>query len=271
LLRGGVVFAMIARWGWADVVVRPRTDAPPRAPPEETPPQAANDSPPEETPPERQAAPPPAIVDEPIAEEEAELLEEEEAPIVAEELSEEEAALLTSDDPSLDEPADAPLEEDVEVPPAPPPPTVRPPQQNPWAGREPSTLSGVHRRVMRGQTITKRHMRSVAAYRRRHPRDVRATLLLAQAYASRGWLSSSLEQYRNVYRRNPAARGDPRMLRDIVRMSGTESLHSEAAAALIEIYGAESIPAIERAIERERAPATQQRLRTALAMVRAAG
>jgi serine/threonine protein kinase len=209
----------------------------------------------------------------PDAPREDEVTDEPEAPIAAgDEVSEEEAALEQDPDPTLDEIADAPLEEteDVADVPAPPPPAARPPAANPWAGSEPPTLSRVHRRVARGSAITKRHMRQVAAYRRRHPNDVRATLLLAQAYTARSWLSAGLDQYRRAYRRQPSSRGDPRMQRDLVRMAGTESLHTEATAALVEIYGREATAAVERAIERERDAASRARLTQALAAVRAA-
>ncbi len=181
-----------------------------------------------------------------------------------------EEAPVEENDPSLDEIADAPLEEDEEeVEPEPPPPRVRPAARNPWGGREPATLSLVRRRIARGQPITKRHMRQVAQYRRRNPSDVRATLVLAQAYASRGWLSSALSQYRRAYRRQPSSRGDPRMQRDLIRMAGTESLHADASSAIVEIYGAEIVPALERAIARERDGAVRARLEAALARARA--
>lgn len=181
-----------------------------------------------------------------------------------------EEAPVEENDPSLDEIADAPLEEDEEeAEPEPPPPRVRPAARNPWGGREPATLSLVRRRIARGQPITKRHMRQVAQYRRRNPSDVRATLVLAQAYVSRGWLSSALSQYRRAYRRQPSSRGDPRMQRDLIRMAGTESLHADASSAIVEIYGAEIVPALQRAVARERDGAVRARLEAALARARA--
>src|SRR5690606_24853862 len=120
-----------------------------------------------------------------LAELEEEELDEEDSSASEEELAAqaeaEEGPLPDANDPTLDEPADAPLEEDalVEGEAEPPPPVVRPAARNPWAGREPATLALVKRRISRGQTITKRHMRQVASYRRSHPRDVRATLVLA--------------------------------------------------------------------------------------------
>ncbi|HEY8430690.1 MAG TPA: hypothetical protein VIL20_20060, partial [Sandaracinaceae bacterium] len=180
-----------------------------------------------------------------------------------------EAETPVGNDPALDEIADAPLEEDAsDAEPEPPPPAARPAARNPWAGREPPTLALVRRRIARGNPITKRHMRQVAQYRRQNPSDVRATLLLGQAYASRGWLSNALAQYRRAYRRDPSSRGDPRMKRDLVRMAGTESLHAEATAALVEIYGHEAVPVVQRAIARERDAATRRRLEATLARLR---
>lgn len=207
--------------------------------------------------------------------EDEELDDEEDSSASEEELAAqaeaEEGPLPDANDPTLDEPADAPLDEDalVEAEAEPPPPVVRPAARNPWAGREPATLALVKRRISRGQTITKRHMRQVASYRRSHPRDVRATLVLAQAYASRNWLTAALETYRRAYRRDPSSRGDSRMQRDLIRMAGMESLHAEATSALVEIYGPEAVPALTRAVARERNAEARARLEATLAAVRA--
>ena len=210
-----------------------------------------------------------ALEEEELDEEDSSASEEE----LAAQAEAEEGPLPDANDPTLDEPADAPLEEDAlaEEEAEPPPPVVRPAARNPWAGREPATLALVKRRITRGQTITKRHMRQVASYRRSHPRDVRATLVLAQAYASRNWLSAALDTYRRAYRRDPSSRGDSRMQRDLIRMAGIESLHTEATSALVEIYGGEAIPALTRAIARERDAASRARLEATLAAVRSSG
>lgn len=183
----------------------------------------------------------------------------------------EEGLVADGHDPSLDEPADAPLEEEEEEEPESEakerPPVARPPARNPWAGREPATLALVRRRISRNQTITKRHMRQLTNYRRRNPGDVRAVLVLAQVYASRNWLTSALQTYRRAYRRDPSARGDVRMMRDLIRIAGTESLHREGTSALVEIYGSEVRRPLERAIARERDPETRARLEAALAAI----
>lgn len=216
----------------------------------------------DEAPLERIAAAPGDAEDAALEDEESSVSEEE---LAAEALAEEGSA-PGPDDPTLDEPADAPLEETAEEEIA-EPPARRPAARNPWAGREPAAIALVKRRVARGQTITKRQIRQVARYRRQNPSDVRATLVLAHAYASRGWYSAAIDSYRRVYRRDPSARGDRRMMRDLVRIAGTESLHAEGTSALVEIYGPEARGELERAAARERDDAVKARLEAALAQM----
>ncbi|HJL19279.1 MAG TPA: protein kinase [Sandaracinaceae bacterium LLY-WYZ-13_1] len=156
-------------------------------------------------------------------------------------------ATATEDDPSADDPE--------------PPPADRPGARNPWRGRTPALLARVRRRISRGHTITRGHIRLVQQYRRRHPRDVRATLVLGRMSATKGWLSAALGHYRRAYRRDPSARGDPHMLRDMVRIAATETLHEDATEALIEIYGREARATVRRAAARERDPEDRARLR----------
>ena len=167
----------------------------------------------------------------------------------------------------LEDEVDAPLrdEEDEADEPAPPPRESRPAARNPWRGRAPQPLDRVRRRISRGHTITKGHINEVARYRRRNPNDVRATLVLAQAYMARGWLSSALIQYRRAYRRDPSSRGDARMHRDLIRLAGIENIHDDATAAIVEIYGTEAAESLRSAIRREADAGTRARLEDTLA------
>ncbi|MFK7987739.1 MAG: protein kinase [Sandaracinaceae bacterium] len=169
-------------------------------------------------------------------------------------------------DPSLDEEADAPLDEDDEEAPV-APPRSRPRAANPWRGRTPSTLARVRRRISRRQPITKRHIRQVARYRASHPSDVRATLVLAHAYMARGWFSQALTQYQRAFRRQPSCRADARMRADLIRLAGLSAHHRRATAALAEIYGREAVPMLRRARARESDAAKRGRLGAALAQV----
>jgi serine/threonine-protein kinase len=156
-------------------------------------------------------------------------------------------APAAADDPTADDPA--------------PPPADRPAARNPWRGRTPSLLARAQRRLDRGNPITRGHIRAVQRYRQRRPRDVRATLTLGRMSAAKGWLSAALGHYRRAYERDPSARGDPHMLRDLIRMASTETLHEEATEALIAIYGREASGAVRRAARRERDRDRRSRLR----------
>ncbi len=195
---------------------------------------------------------------------------EQEAPQPTETLPaaiEEEEAIEEGDN-TLEQPAEAPLEEDEEEIAPLPAPATRVAARNPWGGREPEAISRVRRRLMQGHPISQASMRQVANYRRRNPSDVRSTLLLARVYGSRGWHPSALAQYQRAYRRDPSSRGDPRMKRDLIRMVASEALHEAASVALVEIYGSEAVEALEEALAREQDPAIRARLTAALARVR---
>jgi len=161
-----------------------------------------------------------------------------------------------------DAPEEEPEEEEVA------PPAERPAARNPWREGTPRALVQVRRRVARGHPITTRHIRAVQQYRRRNASDVRGRLALAQVYVARGWLTNALNLYRGAYRRDPSVRGDPRMRRDLARMTGLAPLHREATEALVEIYGDEATGTLQALIRRERDEATRGRYEAALARLR---
>lgn len=165
----------------------------------------------------------------------------------------EDTPLAVADDAPEDEP-----EEEIA------PPAERPAARNPWREGTPRALVPIRRRVARGHPITTRHIRAVQQYRRRNPSDLRGRLALAQVYVARGWLTNALRQYRGAYRRDPSVRGDPRMRRDLARMTGLAPLHGEATDTLVEIYGEEARATLGRLLRREPDAETQRRYRAAL-------
>ncbi len=158
---------------------------------------------------------------------------------------------------ALDE-AEAPAEE---------PGAARVEARNPWRRGVPRELASVRRRVARNQSIATRHLRAVSSYRREHPDDVRAALLTAQVYLARGQAVRALNVYERAYRRDMSARGDPRMRRDLIVMASSSALHARATDAIAEIYGAEAVDGLTRAIGRARDAEVRARLQATLARV----
>ena len=121
---------------------------------------------------------------------------------------------------------------------------------NPWHRRPfPRTLASLRRRVLGGGRVTDSTVRALREYARDHRDDVRPGLLLGHAYVRRAWLSDALERYELAYRLSPEARGDPRMLQNLLWMVGTQPpVASRAADAVATIYGAEATAALDEAL-----------------------
>lgn len=85
--------------------------------------------------------------------------------------------------------------------------------------------------------------------------DPRPQIVLAYHYANFGARSDSITRYQKAYAANPAARGDPRMLPDLVDFAAHDDprIAWSARRAVIEIYGRDARPYVENEIARRRA------------------
>ena len=59
-----------------------------------------------------------------------------------------------------------------------------------------------------------------------------------------------MERYQRAYRADPTCRGDPQMLEDLLKAVSHRVAGRNAAQAIRDIYGAEALPALEKAIAR---------------------
>ena len=77
-----------------------------------------------------------------------------------------------------------------------------------------------------------------------------------------------MERYVRAHREDSTCRGDPQMLADLLKAAAHPTAGRAAARAIRDIYGAEAIPALEKAMERRagdrEATARLARLRDAL-------
>lgn len=142
--------------------------------------------------------------------------------------------------------------------------------RDPWEGWDEDDtlreLKPIKRQLDAGRRINRRYIGSLRAAASAHPEDCRPVLLRARAYVNRRWLTGALPQYIEAFERDPSCRGDPKMLRDMVRMAGVRSqpLQRDAQAALIRIYGDEAEDALEARIEEARRADEKDRLRALL-------
>lgn len=149
--------------------------------------------------------------------------------------------------------------EETPPPSEPPPAPVRPlgPAPDPWA-TVPRDLARLVNKVNHGQGLSKREISSVHQYNARHQDDARGHLVLARSYLNRRWIKDAANEYAVAMKVNEGARGDPRMLRDLIRI--VEFGSSEAERLIREVYGPAALAAIDRALLESPNPEAKERL-----------
>ncbi len=136
------------------------------------------------------------------------------------------------------------------------PPTAEDPSQNaagldeaksPWRTRRGVTLlTNLHRRLVRGESLSSASERALKRYVRSHRDDPRPHLLLAMGYFTRGWGGAAVQRYGLALRVDGESRHDPRMLRDVVRVVEFESDSAEAAVDFVaRVFGGLAAPEVE--------------------------
>ena len=122
--------------------------------------------------------------------------------------------------------------------------------RDPWQEPVPEALKPIRDSLERGTRLNEGALGPAYAFARQNPGDPRPWLLVAHAYAQLNWLSDSVERYQRAYRAAPTSRGDPQMLEDLLKAAAHPVAGRNAARAIRDIYGAEALPALEKAIAR---------------------
>jgi hypothetical protein len=130
---------------------------------------------------------------------------------------------------------------------APPQPRTR--ARNPWQAPVPRPLKPIRDRVDRGAHMTQKALRPVYDFAHQNPSDPRPWLLLGHAYAQLDWYSDAVERYVHASHVDSSSRGDPQMLPDLLKAAAHPTAGHNAARAIRDIYGAEAIPAVDKAIK----------------------
>jgi cytochrome c-type biogenesis protein CcmH/NrfG len=132
----------------------------------------------------------------------------------------------------------------------------------------PHELRPIRERLNRGARLSQRALRPAYAYAHQNPGDPRPWLLLGHAYAELDWFSDAVERYLRAHQVDSTCRGDPQMLADLLKAAAHPVAGRVAARAIRDIYGAEAIPALDKALERRagdpEASARLARLRSSL-------
>jgi len=126
----------------------------------------------------------------------------------------------------------------------------KPRARNPWRQGVPRALKSIRDRIERGAHMSQRSLRPVYVFARENPDDPRPWLLLGRAYTQLDWYSDATERYLHAYRVDPISRGDSQMLADLLKAAEHPAAGRGAARAIRDIYGAEAIPAVDKAIKR---------------------
>ena len=122
--------------------------------------------------------------------------------------------------------------------------------RDPWQEPVPEALKPIRDSLERGTRLNEGALGPAYAFARQNPGDPRPWLLIAHAYAQLNWLSDSVERYQRAYRADPTSRGDPQMLEDLLTAAAHRVAGRNAARVIRDIYGAEALPALEKAIAR---------------------
>jgi serine/threonine-protein kinase len=122
--------------------------------------------------------------------------------------------------------------------------------RDPWQEAVPEALKPIRDRLEGGERLNEGALGPAYGFARENPGDPRPWLLIAHAYAQLGWLSDSVERYQRAYRADPSCRGDPQMLDDLLKAATHRVAGRAAVRAIRDMYGAEALPALEKAIAR---------------------
>ena len=121
--------------------------------------------------------------------------------------------------------------------------------RNPWKAPAPRALRPIRDRLNHGVHLTQRALAPVYEFARGNPGDPRPWLLLGHAYAELDWYSDSVDRYVRADHADSTSRGDPQMLPDLLKAAAHPVAARAAARAIRDIYGAEAIPAVDKAMK----------------------
>src|SRR5204863_7270547 len=147
--------------------------------------------------------------------------------------------------------------------------------RNPWKEPVPRAIKPFRDKIDRGTHLSQKALHPLYDFAHQNPGDPRPWLLLGHAYAQVDWVSDAVDRYVRAYHVDSTCRGDPQMLADLIKAAAHPGAASAAARAVRDIYGADAIPALEKAMKNRAgdrdASARPTRLRESLRGTRQSG
>jgi serine/threonine-protein kinase len=120
---------------------------------------------------------------------------------------------------------------------------------DPWAGEAPPPAMGAARALLEaGQRVDDSLVRELRSYARNHPDDPRPLLLLGHIFANRERRPVALMQYERALALDPNARGDTRMLANLVAFAARPGVGGPAARVIRQVYGPAAREVVEAAL-----------------------
>jgi hypothetical protein len=120
---------------------------------------------------------------------------------------------------------------------------------NPWKQPIPRELRQHRWKLEIGQEGDRDMIKELKRYARAH-KDPRGNLLLARLYANRDAWNDAVAHYKIAFERDPSSRGDPRMLKDLVKAVAEKESSWRASELIPIIYGPEALAEIKRVTSR---------------------
>jgi hypothetical protein len=117
-----------------------------------------------------------------------------------------------------------------------------------FAGDVPEALRMTHQVTAAGGQLALERIKELYQLGKDHPGDARPHLVMGQDAMNRGWEAFAVDHYTRAQKEDPRARQDSRMLKDLVLIAGGKREPAKGSAALVSIYGAAAIPAVEEAL-----------------------
>jgi len=121
--------------------------------------------------------------------------------------------------------------------------------RNPWKEPVPGAIRPLRDKINRGVHVSQKALQPLYDFAHQNPTDPRPWLLLGRAYAQVDWFSDAVERYVKAHKVDSTCRGDPQMLADLIKGAAHPTAGRAAARAVRSIYGAEAIPALEKAMK----------------------
>jgi hypothetical protein len=135
------------------------------------------------------------------------------------------------------------------------------PAVDPWLQPLPPRLRNARKTVLANGRGSENMVLALREYNKEQRDDPRGHLLLGQLYLNRFWRADALAQFSTAMAIDPSARGAPEVLNGLMVLVIQGAVAAEAQRAIINHFGAEAVPAIDKAIADAKEPKLAGRLR----------